>query len=227
MHPKSIGVAFDLDGTLFDSCSVSKSAMREGFKAFWTELGEDGPVPSWDDIRQFIGLPSYGFFPALLPDSHKENWRLLHKHIGLCEKKRLQEGRGLTFDGVHETLQELLKSGYFLGCLSNASEIYFDSVLDGCRLRGYFDVLVCIGEKPAIRKTDVLAEWADGLGGTTNLLYVGDRLADVEAAHEAGLRAVGVTFGYGSREELLAADAVIDRMKDLLTVLPRFFKPDN
>lgn len=38
-------------------------------------------------------------------------------------------------------------------------------------------------------------------------VLVGDRRHDVEGARQAGIDAVGVTFGYGSEEELLSAGA--------------------
>lgn len=165
MHRKFIGVAFDLDGTLFDSCSVSKIALSEGFKSFWEEIGEKGPVPSWDEACRHIGLPSYGFFPALLPESHKHHWKSLHRHVGQCEKMFLEKGQGLTFEGVHDTLRVLKETGYFLGCLSNASKVYFDSVLDCCELRSYFDKLVCIGESRELRKADILKNGRLNSGG--------------------------------------------------------------
>jgi phosphoglycolate phosphatase len=57
------------------------------------------------------------------------------------------------------------------------------------------------------------------LGGPEKLIYVGDRGADVDAAHSAGLIAVGVSFGYGTREELANAETIIDSMEDLLEIL--------
>jgi phosphoglycolate phosphatase len=218
------GVAFDLDGTLFDSQSVSKMALEEGFEAFWNEIGEDGPIPAWEDSKVKIGLPTYEFFPALLPDSHKGLWRSLHRHVGKCERDRLETGKGLTQGGVHETMDSLKRSGYWLGCLSNASRGYFDAVLDGCNLRSYFDALVFLGESPGLGKSEVLVKWARVLGGKERLIYVGDRSADIESAHRAGIKAVGVTFGYGSREELVGAEAVIDKMQDLLPVVEILLK---
>lgn len=218
------GVAFDLDGTLFDSRSISQASLYEGLKAFWEELGEEGPSPNWETARGLIGLPSYEFFPALLPESHKRLWRLLHSHIGRCESGRLREGRGLTFDGVHETLSELRKSGYFLGCLSNASSRYFNDVLDWCDLRKYFLKLNYLGENPEVGKEDILREWSADLGGADKLVYVGDRMTDIRAARMAGVGSVAVSFGYGTYDELKGADMIIVRMSDLPDVLQGFFR---
>jgi phosphoglycolate phosphatase len=215
------GISFDLDGTLFDSCSVSKMAIKEGFDAFWEEIGEKGPVPSWEEIVEHIGLPSYGFFPALLPEKYKHLWRDLHGHVGRCERDRLSQGRGITFEGVHETLKQLKDKGFILGCLSNASRVYFDAVLDGCRLRDYFAKLACIGERPDLTKADILKEWADEAGGKDKLIYVGDRCGDIEAAHKTGLKAVGVSFGYGNKDELSGADVIIEKMEELINLVEK------
>ena len=212
-------VAFDMDGTLFNSFSVSYDAIREGFESFWAELGEEGPIPAWDKVKRLIGLPSYEFYPAALPESHREHWRLLHRLVGDAERRRLADGKGRCFDGVHETLDALGERGYVLCCLTNASRRYLDAVLDGCDLRKHFRELCHLGEDPSRDKVDVLREWAAGFGGRDRIVYVGDRKADIEAAHAAGIRAVGVTWGYGSPGELAEAEAVIDRMPDLLRVL--------
>jgi len=212
-------ICFDMDGTLFNSFSVSYDAIREGFEAFWREIGENGPVPQWSSVRRLIGLPSHEFYPAVLPDSHHSHWKRLHRLVGSAERRRLGAGRGRTFDGVHDTLGELKERGYTLGCLSNASKRYFDAVLDSCDLRKYFSLFRHIGEDPTATKSQVLREWSDEFGGKEGIIYVGDRGGDVEAAREAGVRVVAVTWGYGSPEELARADAVINRMADLIGIV--------
>jgi HAD superfamily hydrolase (TIGR01549 family) len=216
MSVKAIG--FDVDGTLFDSSSVSHKALREGFAEFWDEVGEKGETPSWKDFEHLIGLPSYEFFPAVLPEKYRSKWELLHKSIGDRELKGLREGRGRTFDGVHETLAELKNRGYILMVLSNASRDYFELVLDSCDLKKYFSKLRYLGEDPSREKHDVLKEWAGESGGTDKVIYVGDRKADIDSAHEAGIKAVGVTWGFGDSSELREADWLIDMMKELLDI---------
>jgi len=52
-------------------------------------------------------------------------------------------------------------------------------------------------------------------------VVVGDRKEDVVAARENGVRSVGVTWGYGSREELEGAGAeeIVDSVSDLVSTL--------
>jgi len=56
----------------------------------------------------------------------------------------------------------------------------------------------------------------------TSAVMIGDRSHDVRAARRNGARAVGVLWGYGSREELAGADALVDAPADLPAVLARF-----
>ena len=54
-----------------------------------------------------------------------------------------------------------------------------------------------------------------------NVFYIGDSEVDVQTAAAAGVRLVAVTWGFRSREALLAAGAttLIDRPEDLLAIL--------
>ena len=59
------------------------------------------------------------------------------------------------------------------------------------------------------RKEDVIAAALSRAGARCleNVIMVGDRHHDIYGAHANGLSAVGVLYGYGSRDELAAAGA--------------------
>jgi phosphoglycolate phosphatase len=65
-------------------------------------------------------------------------------------------------------------------------------------------------------KTTTVARALEVLGASTGTM-VGDRHVDMEAARAHGLRAVGVTWGFGTPEELLTggADVLVDTPADL------------
>ncbi|HEX9744675.1 MAG TPA: HAD family hydrolase [bacterium] len=210
------GIAFDLDGTLYNSTTTSYDAILDGFREFSARVGADLIAPDWDMVKRLIGTPSHQFFPALLPEKYKDKWKILQKGVSDSEVARLERGDGRTYDGVYETLDALKSRGYLLGCLTNASGHYFNTVLDECDLRKYFDVWDCLGMKPGLNKSDVLKDWIPVLGGPDSLFYVGDRDADIHAAHYAGIEAVGFLLGYGYRQELEVAESMIDHFPDLM-----------
>jgi phosphoglycolate phosphatase len=212
-------VVFDMDGTLFNSFTVSYDAVREGFEKLWEEIGESGATPSWQKVKRYIGLPSYEFYPAILDPKYRQYAEKIEEYVGAAERRKLTDGYGRCFDGTHSTLQALKDRGYVLGCLTNAGKRYFDSVMDNCRLREFFSISRHLGESLYLTKSAVLKEWSAENGGGDALIYVGDREGDIRSAHDAGVQAVGVTWGYGSPSELASAEAVIDRMPELLDVL--------
>ena len=58
----------------------------------------------------------------------------------------------------------------------------------------------------------------------TVAVMVGDRSHDVRAARRNGARAVGVLWGYGSREELVEADALVAAPQELVATIERLRK---
>ena len=68
-------------------------------------------------------------------------------------------------------------------------------------------------------QVQLCTEYAKNLGVTdkSKAIMIGDRHYDIEGAKKVSLEAIGVTFGYGTREELESAGAiaVVDTPKEL------------
>ena len=126
------------------------------------------------------------------------------------------------FLGVVEVLHELRARGVTTAVLSNK----FDAgvqVLTKRFFDGLFDVVR--GEvPPAPRKPDptVLLEMLDGLGVCpAEAAYVGDTMVDVQVARNAGVLAVGVSWGYDKTEPLPRdeLDAYLGNPSELLALV--------
>jgi phosphoglycolate phosphatase-like HAD superfamily hydrolase len=74
----------------------------------------------------------------------------------------------------------------------------------------------------AEHRVDLIGIARERAGGvpTEQTWAVGDTPRDVEGAHGAGIRCVGITLGRFGRDDLADADAVVDDFRDLLRVLP-------
>ena len=91
---------------------------------------------------------------------------------------------------------------------TNGGRAYVDCVMGAHDLGRYFDT-VRYREATADSKPSMVRELLGRFAGRPALV-VGDRGDDVEAAHRNGIKAVAVSYGYGSSTELAQADATAE-----------------
>ena len=112
------------------------------------------------------------------------------------------------YDGVPEMLAALKEAGQKLAVISNKPDA---AVQPGVRrfFAPWLDLAV--GEKPGVRRKpwpDMLEAAAAELGvALARCLYVGDTEVDLETARAAGIDCAAVTWGFRTREQLVAAGA--------------------
>ena len=117
-------------------------------------------------------------------------------------------------------LTDLASAGLMLGLATSKLTEYAERILDHFELASLFDVVVgSTRDGSRLQKEDIVGYALTALGrpAPSSVAMVGDREHDVNAAHFHGVRAVGVTWGYGSSEELQAAgaDALVDSPEEL------------
>jgi len=125
-----------------------------------------------------------------------------------------------SYPGVPEAVHALAATTRLAVCTSKP-RVYAVPILDALGLTPLFEFIEGPDTTETETKGDTLARLLAALGPTLDVrasVMVGDRRHDVEAAHEHGLTAVGVSWGYGSRAELEAAgaDRILDRPAELL-----------
>ena len=108
-----------------------------------------------------------------------------------------------------ELLDSLKKKGYILAVSSSKPEKFVKQILDYFDLTQYFTEIVGseMGGKRT-KKSEVIEETLMRLGyekKRDQVLMVGDKEHDVFGAREAGLECLAVSYGYGTMEELEAA----------------------
>jgi phosphoglycolate phosphatase len=126
---------------------------------------------------------------------------------------------------VPELVAALAERGVVLGIATSKSIEVAEPVLDALGLRARFAVVEGtpvddLGTDKATVVARALARLR-ALGAPRPAALVGDRAHDVAGAHAHGLRALGALWGYGGRQELVAAgaDALLQRPGDLLGLL--------
>jgi phosphoglycolate phosphatase-like HAD superfamily hydrolase len=199
-------VIFDLDGTLFRAETVTVPAVQQAFE----ELRLPAPDPS--QILQLIGSPVHQYHDWLSAHCPAEQANRLVARADELELAYIATA-GQLYEGVLEALAAIQSWGFYTALCSNGEQRYVDEVVRAHRLQRFFHAV-----RYPVSRSDLKSCLVKGLleqfGAWAGVL-VGDRQNDVEAAHSNGLRALGATYGYGSPEELLLADAQVASAREL------------
>ena len=207
-------IMFDLDGTLTESGEgITKSDQYALEK-----IGR--PEPDLEKLKVFVGPPLLDQFMKYA-DTDEETAR---QAVAFYRERYGVTGiyENSVYPGIPELLEELRRKGYLLAVASSKPENYVNQVLDYFHLSGYFDVIVgseMNGNRT--RKAQVIEETLERLklsGHRNQVLMVGDKEHDVLGAREAGVSCVAVSYGYGTMEELEAAEPlkIVSSAEELL-----------
>ena len=210
-------VLFDMDGTLTDSCEGIAHAIQ-------IALAEQGIViEDRSSLYKYAGPPLSIAFHDLAPHFTEENIR-----EATASYRRYYSVKGWKENALYpdtlKMLQRLSDAGLMLGTASSKPEAYVRMICDYFDMTKYLPYLG--GADPdrnridkALVLEDILSRMPEGAKERTVL--VGDRLYDVEGAHKIGLPAIGVSFGYGGREELesCGCDVIVDSFDELTAYL--------
>ena len=206
-------VLFDLDGTLTDSAPGIKRSLKYALD----KLGINGYAP--EILDKFLGPPlvwSYKTYLGLSDELAVEGLRLYRENYNEMGGKYLAR----VYPGIEELLKRLKKGGARLGVATVKPEQTAREVLEHFGLLKYFD---CVsGGQPEERKADkksVIEEALRRIGkrADDSVLMVGDRVYDIEGGIAAGVKTLGVAYGFGGYSELkdAGADYIAATAKDI------------
>jgi phosphoglycolate phosphatase len=211
-------VLFDLDGTLVDTEPGVVTSILHAIDS----LGL--PHPDVDVLRSMLGPPLHDSFASVFGlagekrDAAIKSYRDYYSTTGLYDCT--------AYDGVPAMLQELTAAGYELLVTTSKAEPFAERVLEHVGLAGRFRAVHGATLDGAVRTkgqivTRALA--ATGLAGAECVL-IGDREFDVTGAAGCGVATIGVSWGYGTAEELQGAGAVevVDTPAGLAAAVGRF-----
>jgi phosphoglycolate phosphatase len=215
-------VAFDLDGVLYSSEPFLGEAYREAIAA--VNAGRPGSfphVPTTEDVLQHVGWPVSIILERLFPQVDATAVALLNEATLEVICARVARGEGHLFADVTTTLDALRQEGVLLAVASNGRRRYVETVLATYGLTERFVPLLTIDADGAVHtKADVLRAYRARHGVPVGqLVMVGDRASDVEAAGAAGYLFVGCDYGHGHRDEIVGAGPIIATFADLPTAL--------
>lgn len=196
---------FDVDGTLIDSRQVIHRAMERAFTR--AGLGAIG----YDRVRTIVGLELSEALGRLAPEdyTHDRLMMLCAYYKEAFVEQRAQPGfEEPLYAGARETVERLADEGWLLGVATGKARRGLDIVFGHHGLHRYFQTLQTVDHgigKPHPRM--VLDAMAETGARPEETVVIGDTSFDMEMARSAGTRALGVSWGFHTAEEIAAGGA--------------------
>lgn len=193
---------FDLDGTLLNTLDDLAGACNHALK----ECG--CPVRPIEEYRMLVGRGITNLFRGALPEGRRseEMVEKMRSHFlpyyneHKCDLTR-------PYDGIIELLNELKEAGIALAVASNKYQAGTEKLV--ARYFADYDFVKVLGQRegfPIKPDAAIVFEAMEGIPGISRdeTVYCGDSNVDMQTGLNAGVRTIGVTWGFRSREELAA-----------------------
>ena len=194
-------VVFDLDGTVIDSTR----ALLKAHEAAWASLGLQRPPD--EAILELIGLPLDHTMRTLAPDQDPE--ALVEAYSAAYVQMAARYER--LFDGMAELLARPFRAAVATGKSQRGAE----RAVNQHGLTDRFEIVLGGNSVPRPKPNPDLLHAIMEATGTEDLVMIGDTTYDLEMAHAAGVKAIGVSWGHHSVDRLRKWAPVVDSVDEL------------
>jgi phosphoglycolate phosphatase len=181
-------IAFDWDGTLFDSTALITRCIQEAVR----DVG--GAVPSDRDASFVIGMGLMQALAHAAPDVPIERYPELgarYRHHYIARKHDIS-----LFEGILEMLTELKTRQHWLAVATGKTRQGLDDALHSSALNGMFDSSRTVDETAGKPHPRMLLELMSEFGADPDrTLMIGDTTHDLQMAANAGCPSVAVSYG--------------------------------
>lgn len=191
---------FDLDGTLTNPQRGITACIRHALR----QLGQ--PLPDEGALTQWIGPPLQDSFAEVLGCATRATeavtlFRDRFATVGLYENE--------VYEGISEMLSALGRSQHRVWVCTSKPQVFAQKIVEHFQLASCFEGVYgseLNGDRA--NKADLIAHLLKTEGiAAENAVMIGDRQHDIYGARQNGVRAIGVTWGFGTATELTASGA--------------------
>jgi phosphoglycolate phosphatase len=212
------GIIFDLDGTLADTLADIANSMNR-------VLQEKGyPVHPAEDYKYLIGRGLENLVSSSLPKESR-----LPSIIAACLASLIEDYRDNClvnthlYPGIESLLFRLQDMGLKLAVFSNKADdltqFIVQSLMPGIRFLKIIGARPDYPKKPDPSGARLISNFLEI--SPEQMVYLGDSDVDMLTARGAGMLAVGVLWGFRTKEELLlnGADHLLSDPSELMALL--------
>jgi phosphoglycolate phosphatase len=192
---------FDLDGTLIDS----EAGIVNSIEYALARLGATSPPREM--LREWIGPPLRATFPLVLGDDPARTEQAVEHYserftaIGWTEH--------IPYAGIDALVQGLAERGVHLAVVTTKTDLHAGKIVQSLPFGAHFARVYAAahGSRSSEKAAMIARALSDFEIRPHDAVMVGDRHFDIEGARVNGVRAIGVSWGFGSVEELREAGA--------------------
>lgn len=205
-------ILFDLDGTITDPFEGITKSVEYSLNKYGIS------VKDRRELLPFIGPPLKYAYMTYYGMNESDALRAVEYYREYYPEKGIFDCK--LYDGIKELLINLSKK-YKLILATSKPQPFAERILEKFGLTDYFfKVIGATFDDKVSEKSDVIKKvLADFKISPNEALMIGDRSYDTDGASANGVRSVGVTYGYGKREEFSAASLIVDTVEELSLLL--------
>lgn len=196
---------WDVDGTLVDSRDVIQACMEAAFRKSGL------PPPAYEATRHIVGLGLHEGCAILAPPdiSRGQLDMLVTNYKTAFVEHRTSPGfHEPLYAGALATLERLRDEGWLMAVATGKSHRGLAALFAKHPIRPYFDTVWCADDGPGKPHPFMVEKAMYALGAQPQeSLMVGDAIHDIAMGRAAGVRTLGVSWGFGAAHELEEAGA--------------------
>lgn len=213
-------VIFDFDGTVCDTGEGILKSAKYALEYFGYNVPEDR------ELACFIGPPllitfqeKFGADPVRAEELVKK-YRERYTNTGLYES--------CLYEGIISLLKKLKANHIKLGIASSKPQNYIEALLEKFGIKSLFEVICGVSFKADCEsKASIIGRCLSELGANAKeTIMVGDTHFDIDGAKLNQLDSVGVLWGYGTKTDLMNAQAkfIAEKLDDIEAIALGFFE---
>jgi phosphoglycolate phosphatase len=209
---------FDLDGTLLNT--IGDLAEACNYMLTLRGLG----LHTREEYAQMVGNGILNLVKRALPEElRRPEYVMAAREDFLAYYTANIDRYTVPYEGIREVLHTLQESGWEMAVASNkfdeGTKQLVASIFPEVNFRAIYGNKEGFPLKPDAALLDLIMKECEATTETTTM--IGDSGIDIQTAKSAGVRSMGCSWGFRSREELeeYGADHIIDRPIELLNIL--------
>lgn len=212
-------IIFDLDGTLIDT----RKDIADACNYALCRCGY--PPRNLDEYNLLVGRGIYNLFRSALPQGKADEEtvaQMAEYFIPYYNEHKCDFTK--PYEGIIQTLEILSQRGMRFAVASNKYQEGTEQLVE--KFFGNYEFARILGQRdgmPIKPDPQIVAEAMEALPGITEdeVVYCGDSDVDMQTGMNAGVKTIGVTWGFRTREELAAYSpwALIDRPQEIIDII--------